>query len=257
MATNTTNYGWTKPSYEDAADIEVINGTIDNIDAQLKTVETALNSKQTALSTAQLAAVNSGITSEDVAQIETNKNNISNIQTTVASYHKASGTDIYFSETEPTGTITEGSYWISTNATKIKSKNKYNIDNPTMQYDGYISNGDDLVRPSTTGSMCAIIPCVVGNTYTIGVTSRSLRICFTTGYPTGSETTALIPYRQNYETYDNHTHTITAPANAAYMVVNCYLSSIEVTDGKTTAEIFGTLMINDGETAETYAPYWT
>ena len=39
MATNTTNYGWTKPSYEDAADIEVINGTIDNIDAQVKTNE--------------------------------------------------------------------------------------------------------------------------------------------------------------------------------------------------------------------------
>lgn len=42
MATNTTNYGWTKPSYEDAADIEVINGTIDNIDAQVKTVENAI-----------------------------------------------------------------------------------------------------------------------------------------------------------------------------------------------------------------------
>ena len=39
MATNTTNYGWTKPSYEDAADIEVINDTIDNIDAQVKTNE--------------------------------------------------------------------------------------------------------------------------------------------------------------------------------------------------------------------------
>lgn len=77
MATNTTNYGWTKPSYEDAADIEVINGTIDNIDAQVKTVENALNSKQNALSSAQLAAVNSGIDSTKVAQIETNKNNIS------------------------------------------------------------------------------------------------------------------------------------------------------------------------------------
>lgn len=77
MATNTTNYGWTKPSYEDAADIEVINGTIDNIDAQLKTVETALNSKQNALSSAQLAAANSGIDGTKVEQIETNKTNIS------------------------------------------------------------------------------------------------------------------------------------------------------------------------------------
>lgn len=44
MATNTTNYGWTKPSYEDAADIEVINGTIDNIDAQVKTNENNISS---------------------------------------------------------------------------------------------------------------------------------------------------------------------------------------------------------------------
>ena len=44
MSTNTTNYGWTKPSYEDAADIEVINGTIDNIDAQLKANDDKSNS---------------------------------------------------------------------------------------------------------------------------------------------------------------------------------------------------------------------
>jgi hypothetical protein len=77
MATNTTNYGWTKPDYEDDADIAVLNETFDAIDAQVKTVETALNNKQDALTAAQLAAANSGITSADVEQIETNKNNIS------------------------------------------------------------------------------------------------------------------------------------------------------------------------------------
>ena len=40
MATTTTNYGWTKPSYEDDADIMVINDTIDDIDAQVKLNET-------------------------------------------------------------------------------------------------------------------------------------------------------------------------------------------------------------------------
>lgn len=84
MATNTTNYGWTKPDYEDDADIAVLNETFDAIDAQVKTIETALNSKQTALSTAQLAAVNSGITATDVTQIETNKNNISLLRTFMA-----------------------------------------------------------------------------------------------------------------------------------------------------------------------------
>lgn len=49
MATNTTNYGWTKPSYEDAADIEVINGTIDNIDEQVKTNENNISKDEAAL----------------------------------------------------------------------------------------------------------------------------------------------------------------------------------------------------------------
>jgi len=49
MATNTSNYGWTKPSYEDAADIEVINGTIDNIDAQVKTNENNISKDEAAL----------------------------------------------------------------------------------------------------------------------------------------------------------------------------------------------------------------
>lgn len=39
MATNTTNYGWTKPDYEDDADIAVLNETFDAIDAQVKTNE--------------------------------------------------------------------------------------------------------------------------------------------------------------------------------------------------------------------------
>lgn len=76
MATNTTNYGWTKPDYEDDADIAVLNETFDAIDAQVKTVETALDNKQPALSTAQLAAVNSGIDSTKVEQIATNESNI-------------------------------------------------------------------------------------------------------------------------------------------------------------------------------------
>lgn len=81
MATNTTNYGWTKPDYEDDADIAVLNETFEAIDAQVKTVETALNNKQSALTAAQLAAVNSGIDSEKVEQIETNKNNILTLET--------------------------------------------------------------------------------------------------------------------------------------------------------------------------------
>lgn len=43
MASNTTNYGWTKPDYEDDADIMVINGTIDSIDADLHNIDETLS----------------------------------------------------------------------------------------------------------------------------------------------------------------------------------------------------------------------
>lgn len=48
MASNTTNYGWTKPDYEDDADIMVINGTIDSIDADLHTINETLSAINTA-----------------------------------------------------------------------------------------------------------------------------------------------------------------------------------------------------------------
>ena len=41
MATTTTNYGLTKPSYGDNADIAVINSNMDKIDAKMKEIEDA------------------------------------------------------------------------------------------------------------------------------------------------------------------------------------------------------------------------
>lgn len=91
MATTyTTNYNLGKQeNHADKFDMDVITDNADKIDAALtakadksttytKTeVDTALSGKQATLTTEQLAAVNSGITSTDVTQIETNKNNIS------------------------------------------------------------------------------------------------------------------------------------------------------------------------------------
>ena len=39
MATNTTNYNWTKPDYEDDADIKDLNDNFDDIDAQVKAID--------------------------------------------------------------------------------------------------------------------------------------------------------------------------------------------------------------------------
>ena len=67
----------------------------------------------------QLAAMNSGINSEGVAQIGTNTNNISLLQGKVKA-HSEGGTDydvingirVYVSSTAPTGDIPTGSLWI-------------------------------------------------------------------------------------------------------------------------------------------------
>ena len=64
----------------------------------------------------QLAAMNSGITAEDVEQISTNKNNISNIQgkTNRIIMDDTEDTLFFVQATQPTGTIPEGSIWINT-----------------------------------------------------------------------------------------------------------------------------------------------
>lgn len=66
--------------------------------------------------TEQLAAMNSGITAEDVAQISTNENNISKQQDSTAQggngYAIVNGIRVYVSSTAPTGDIPDGSIWI-------------------------------------------------------------------------------------------------------------------------------------------------
>lgn len=81
--------------------------------------KTTWNDKQNALNQTQMNAVNSGITTEDVSQINTNKNNILTVQGKVKA-HSEGGTDydvingirVYVSATQPTGDIPVGSLWI-------------------------------------------------------------------------------------------------------------------------------------------------
>lgn len=87
---------------------------------------------------AQLTAMNSGIDSEKVAQIETNKNNISMQQDSVAEggqgYAIINGQRLYMSDTVPTGTIPVGSALIS-NSKVWEYKNSTSA-NPTVLSDG-------------------------------------------------------------------------------------------------------------------------
>lgn len=73
---------------------------------QPATMSEALAAKQNSLNTAQLAAVNSGIDSDDVAQISTNQTNISSVQNTVnilkmSEFNNAFGMKISKSDTNP------------------------------------------------------------------------------------------------------------------------------------------------------------
>lgn len=78
MATTyTTNYNLGKQeNHADKFDMDVITDNADKIDAALTELQSGIDDKQAALTTEQLAAVNSGVTSTDVAQIGLNKNNI-------------------------------------------------------------------------------------------------------------------------------------------------------------------------------------
>ena len=78
--------------------------------------KSAWNAKQDALTTEQLAAVNSGINSSAVEQIETNKNNILSEQAKTtgmteggSNYITVGGIRVYVSAIAPTGNIPDGS----------------------------------------------------------------------------------------------------------------------------------------------------
>lgn len=77
----TTNYNLKKPSYDDKTDVADLNYNADIIDNQMKENSNAIAGKQDALSSAQLAAVNSGITTELVAQISANASAINVLAT--------------------------------------------------------------------------------------------------------------------------------------------------------------------------------
>lgn len=72
MATTTTNYGLTKPSYNDSADISVINSNMDIIDSKMKEIEDAGGGGGTPSDYEQVKE-----------QVNTNKENITNLQSDV------------------------------------------------------------------------------------------------------------------------------------------------------------------------------
>lgn len=156
MATTyTTNYNLGKQeNHADKFDMDVLTDNADKIDAALTGLQSGIDGKQDALSTAQLAAVNSGITSADVAQIETNKNNISSL-------YKVGSANILknTAQTQTLGGVTftmnaDGS--ITANGTKTNNDWLYLSTGNSLRKGTYVLSsggiiGDDKLVIITTG----------------------------------------------------------------------------------------------------------
>ncbi len=195
----------------------------------------------------QLDAMNSGITTEGVEQIGENENNISNIQTTLNSFHKASGTNIYFQEDEPTGTIVLGSYWISSiQGVKTYSRtaqlyNKNGIDTTNgFVNNAWLYNTGEMQTNNDQYEVSEYIEVDADTQYTLdyGTNLNSPSICYydsSKAYISGNNYSGQNPI------------TITTPTGATYCRISVIKSKKDVT------------MLNQGSTTAAYAPYydWT
>lgn len=190
----------------------------------------------------QLAAMNSGITSEDVEQISTNKTNISSCKAFTDNASIDSDRKLYISATEPTGDIPQGSTWIDGKTIKSMDRtdnlfNKFDVigqvpsisTGELVDYNGAtctpisISDGNiTLSKPSTDDIVIYLLLYDNNMTY-IGY-----------GQVSGSSTTII-------------GNTITGYANAKYCRVRI--------NRQTGLDI--AIMINTGSTAEPYVSYLT
>lgn len=186
-------------------------------------LETALAQKQDALSSEQLDAVNSGITSTDVAQIETNKNNISSLWNNGAKNHykitsTQSVTGITFDKVSESELSINGTFTASTYVYFNLTANNFRLPAGTWKF-----------RFTTTGT-------VPNRSITFGVqgqgnttASKDTDYEFTT---TGAE--YLTAYTQFFtnDTVDGSIRIMVRPANATDPSYQPYaMSNVELTAG--------------------------
>lgn len=131
-------------------------------------VDTALSGKQATLTSAQLEAANSGITSADVAQITTNKNNILACKEFTDNASIDSDRKLYISATEPTNPPLN-STWISGKIIKSADSNSLNLapDLSSWSYGYFSSNGSyDNSHPNGEKTTNDYITVTGGEQYT-------------------------------------------------------------------------------------------
>ena len=174
----------------------------------------------------QLAAMNSGITSTDVQQIETNKTNISLI------YH-ASGTKLYFTETEPT-TSSIGDYWLSSaNGVKVYGRTDNYFDE---QYTGISTIPTNIIyQPINVGNGDFTLSTTTPNVEGIG----ALLFLLSGNVDTGASTVS---------------NGVTSGTPRTVSSVDGYVT-VAYRGSSTVSPVDYQTMLNSGTSAETYVPY--
>ena len=182
-------------------------------------------------------ATNKFATVAQLEQIETNKNNIS-------SFHKASGTDIYFQEDEPTGTIVQGSYWISRSGNK-KYETSPNLSNGEFSQGGIYDNGGLNVL---TNFVRISVPVTAGQTYSFS-SNKLIRTVY--GYQGRWDIPTSKTLILSDDTPSESSYTFTVPDN----INNVGISLCNADSSAIVPSDVQSFMFNAGDTALPYEPY--
>ena len=144
-------------SKADAADTAISTAATGfaSLDARLDSMDTTISGKQGALSSAQLDAVNSGIDSTKVAQIETNKNNISSVLDSNGTKNKIKVEYINTSHANGVTYTVNSDGTVTANGTPASSDNSYVVVSITQNgtYEDFSSycNGNNILSGCPTG----------------------------------------------------------------------------------------------------------
>lgn len=130
---------------------------------------------------------------------------------------------------------------------KEKSENLFDKDNANTQ-NIYVYTDDTIVHDNQN-TVSVVFPCQPSTTYTISKTiSSRFAVGYTNAYPQNG-TPAYSISADNTAT----NLSITTGSSAEYIVI---FISYTPQETKTTQEIIDTIMINEGQTALPYEPYW-
>ena len=190
----------------------------------------------------QLAAMNSGVTPEDVAQIATNENNILLCKAFTDNATIDSNRKLYISATEPTGDIPSGSTWIDGNSIKVYDRTDNLLDYNTVQNDRFLSSETGL--PSGyVGRIATVTPIDVEQLQNVTV-SFTLNNCdyMYSIFDSNNVLIERVISKTSGDSIDVST--------ASYLYICLYITGDTITKNDVTD-----LMVNSGTTAEQFVPY--